>query len=289
MTQGFLIRNKHRILLFFILIVHLPGISQVPISNTPEDLKKFPYLNSEYIKQNKIKSVYTEVLFKVPSKPIEHSLERDSFTFNSNGLISTYQKINTLGDTSNSKYSFDIQGEIDEIYFKNRSREIRIKYFFDKKTNLVEIKETDVRTGVVIEQQNFKYVYETYNQYKKYWINNEGLTFRYAIISLDDQNRIIKEEGRYIRGTNKHAKQYIYTNQLLTEYISNTRESTRKEEKYKLIYDENATLLEMDEYQDGAHLSHTEYLYENQLLEAILEKNMHTKQIKITKVKYSLY
>lgn len=275
--------------LLFAIIGSLDTFGQYPTSDSIENLKKYPLFKAEYMNDHHIKSAVTEVMYKVPMRPIENSLEKESFEFKPNGTINEYRKINSLGDTSHFKYILSQNGNIDKIQFKNKSREILISYTYDERNNITEIHETDVKTDVKIGVEKFKFIYESYNQYKKYWINNEGLTFRYAIISLDNKNRVTKDEGRYIRGTNKHSYAYFYTDGLLTEFISNIRETTRKEVKYEMEYSIKGDLLNLNQYQDGAHLFQCEYLYENGLLIAILEKNVQTKRIKITKIKYSFY
>jgi hypothetical protein len=153
----------------------------------------------------------------------------------------------------------------------------------------VKTVEIDTKTGVQLLKQEYKFVYEYYDQYKKYWLNDEGLSFKYSIIKLDDKKRIIEEKGRYIRGTSKHAIYYTFEGEKLIFYSSNIREATRKEKKYEMIYDENNRLIEMNEYKDGAYIHHHEFLYENGLLVAILEKLIRNQRIKIIKFKYEIY
>ena len=63
---------------------------------------------------------------------------------------------------------------------------------------------------------------------------------------------------------------------------------SRREVKFKMIYDSTGLLVEMNEYKDGAYIHHHELLYENGLLIAILEKNIRTQRIKIIKFKYGM-
>ena len=120
-------------------------------------------------------------------------------------------------------------------------------------------------------------------------MNDEGLSYKYSIIKLDDQKRIIEERGRSIRGTSKHAIYYKFDGEKLMEYSSNIRETSRREKKYQMIYNEDGLLVEMNEYKDGAYIHHHEFLYENGMLIAILEKLIRNQRIKIIKFKYEVY
>jgi hypothetical protein len=147
----------------------------------------------------------------------------------------------------------------------------------------------DAKTAKTISEEKFKYEVFTKYQYKKYWLNNEGLTYKYTVVDLNEKGRKEEERTRFIRGASRETIYYSYQNGWLSEYSYNLKETTRRETKYILDYAENGDLLTMNEYTDGAFVTRFEYLYEDGLLIAILQKNINSQQIKITKVKYTFY
>jgi len=56
-----------------------------------------------------------------------------------------------------------------------------------------------------------------------------------------------------------------------------------------MIYNTDDVLVEMNEYKDGAYIHHHEFLYENGLLVAVLEKHIRNQRIKIIKFMYEIY
>ena len=215
-------------------------------------------------------------------KTIEHSKESLKIDFDVAGFPSYRRTISSLGDTTEFWYE-NQEGILISERVKTAHRDVAIKYVYNDHGDLVLQTETDTKTGVIFRNEVYKYVYSYHDQYKKYWLNDEGLSYKYSIIKLDDKNRIIEERGRHVIGASRHSVYFVYEGDHLIDYSSNIREQTRREMKFKLHYDDLGRVSEMNEYKDGAYVHHHEFLYENNYLTAILEKNIRTQKIKIIK------
>ena len=205
-------------LIYVGLLLPLSVWSQQFPSDFPPTLKNYPFFNTEFVHSKGIKSIHTKVMFKSPMQKIVYSLESDSFRFNELGRVVFHQKNHSNGDTTTTQFKANKLNLVTQEVIKSKHRDIKISYIINDHNDVIEINEIDNRTGLELQNEKFKFLYEYYDQYKKYWLNSDGLSYKYSIIKLDDKKRIIEERGRYLQGTSKHSIYYKYENDLLIDY-----------------------------------------------------------------------
>lgn len=272
-----------------ILMIQQSVFAQQFANDIPALLNQFPFFNSTMMKGKKVKQISTQVMYKSPNKKIIFSSESATFTFDFNGNVEKWSRTNKSGISSSTTYYFSKTGALATEHITSTNSSVLKSYQYNEQGLITEIQLADAKTAKTIQEDKFKYEFFTDYQYKKYWLNNEGLTYKYTLVDLDNKGRKKEERTRYIRGTSRETIYYTYTNNWLTLYSDNVKEHSRRETKYLLEYDQNGDLLIMNEYKDGALITHYEYLYEDGLLIAILQKNINSQRIKITKVKYLFY
>ncbi len=280
-----------RKLFFFIFFIGnlTPVNAQQFANNLPALGNTYPFFNAQIIKGKKVKKLITTVMHKSPNRKLVHSAEFAIFTFSKNGDVEKWVRANKSGNSTTTTYFISKNGLLATEHIQSTKKDVFRSYVYNDKDLVTEIQVAEAQTAKVLQSEKFKYEFFTEFQYKKYWLNSEELTYKYTVVDLDGSGRIEEERTRFIRGASRETSYYLYENGWLVSYSFNVKEVTRRETKYVLEYAENGDLLAMNQTRDGAFVFRTEYLYEEGLLIAILEKDINTQQIKITKVKYEYY
>lgn len=256
---------------------------QPPISYT------YPIFNADFVSEQRIRSIRTEVIYKAPMRELRFSNESDRFYFSRNGDVEKWVRRGKYSDSTVTTYFLDNTGNLSSEMVKSKNMETLKSFRYNDKGHIMESEHTDVQESSKSYTENFSYEYLTDTQYKKYWLNSEGLTYKFSVIDLDESQKIKEERTRYIRDATRETTIYKYENGLLVSYAVNVKQAYRRETKYVMIYDSENQIIEMNKYIDGAHVQHSEFLYDNGLVSAVLEKTIKTQQIKITKYKYSFW
>jgi hypothetical protein len=288
MSEAFNCRRVLFLLTFFCLNWILPVSAQQYAKSLPAEAKEYPFFNNEFIKKKTIKSIRTKVMYKSPMQKIIFSAELMQFDFSRNGDVEQWKSVNRSGNERNIKYYLSKEGRLISEDIKTTKENVLKSYVYDSLGNVIEIQKVDQKQIKTFDPENFSYEYYSDTQYKKFWLNNEGLTFKYAIVNLAS-GVIMDKTTRYIRGAGKETIYYHYQSGTLISYAKNTKVNTRREIKFNLEYDEEDILQIMNEYHDGALVYRFEYLYEDGLVVAILRKEIKTHQIKITKYVYTFF
>jgi hypothetical protein len=265
------------------------GFSQPFDVSAPLPWKSFPFFSPEYCAKNHIKAIRTEVMKKPSNRPIMRMANRDFYYFDTLGTITSRWSKTIHFDTT--LWSFETDGRKLLVWeYSSDSRGRRsFRYIRDENGNVTEVIERDEKKLEVVGTEKFRYDYDYEGQYKKYWLNDEGLSYKYALVKVDSENRKIHEEHRFIRGAGKIERTYVYQNEWLIEYREMVRTTSRSDVAYQMKYNSLNQIIEMDEIQGGTPVFHTEFLYENGLVTAILEKELATQEITITKFSYEFY
>ena len=278
-----------RLLLIF-FIGYLPPVTGQQFANhLPALGSTYPFFNSQIIKEKKVKKLITTVMYKSPNRKLVHSAEYAIFTFSRNGDVEKWKRANRSGNSITTTYFLSKTGLLATEHIQSSKKDVFKSYVYNEMDLVTEIQLAEAKTAKVIQSDKYKYEFFTDFQYKKYWLNSEGLTFKYTVVDLDELGEIEEERTRFIRGASRETTYYSYDNGWLISYSHNVKEVTRRETKYELEYSQNGDLLVMNQSRDGALITRTEYLYENGVLIAILEKNIRSQEIKITKVKYEYF
>lgn len=279
---------------FFLILVIcsmswvMPTYGQQYAKTLPAEAKEYPFFNAEFVRARRIKSIQTKVMYKSPMQKILFSVEQMTYDFSRNGDVEQWKSMNRSGNERSIKYYISKDGLLISEHIKSSKQNILKSYVYDASGNVIEIQQMDQTQINQYDPERFSYEYYSETQYKKFWLNNEGLTYKYSIINELDGLKV-DETTRYVRGAGKESIYYQYDAGFLISYAKNTKVSTRREVKFDLEYDENNVLQIMNEYHDGALVYRFEYLYENDLVVAVLRKEIKSHQIKITKYQYTFF
>lgn len=278
---------------FFLIVLMSWGVdfnlnAQQYARSLPAQAKTYPFFNSDFIRQKRIKTIKTEVMYKYPMQKISFSAESMRYSFSGNGDVEQWISINRSGNEKRVNYYLSKDGKLVSEHIRTSKRNILKSYVYDSHGNVIEIERIDESQQEKFDPERFSYEYYSDTQYKKFWLNNEGLTFKYTIVNLED-GIIVNETTRYIRGASKESVYYHYESGKLISYAKNSKLNTRREVKFELEYDESGMLQVMKEYHDGALVYRFEYLYEEGLVSVMLRKEIKSHQIQITKYSYTFY
>lgn len=255
----------------------------------PPTLEVYPYFNHSFIKEHKIQTCRTKVLYKIPNYKIRSSKESQYFEMDAMGYVVKIISISKLGSDHSLSFFRNKRGKLSSVYEKDAYKNRLISYQYNE-NGLMVLKETaDAKTSVLVSKEEMTYEIFSEYQFKRFFLNSENLTYKYQIVDLDKLGRIKEARTRFIRGMNKESIRYVYNGDLLIELITNKRDATRREEKYTMEYDLNGLLQVAKMTIDGAPIFRYEYLYEEGLLIAILRKELKTQEIQITKFTYTFY
>jgi len=285
--------KQQKVVVFFLSIVICLGLNvklsaQQFANSLPAQAKTYPFFNSDFIKQKRIMTIQTEVMYKYPMQKISFSAEHMRYNFSRNGDVEQWISVNKSGNEKRVNYYLSKDGKLVSEHIRTSRRNILKSYVYDPHGNVIEIERIDESQKEKFDPEKFSYEYYSENQYKKFWLNSEGLTYKYTIVNLE-AGTIINETTRYIRGASKESVFYHYDSGRLISYARNSKVSTRREVKFELEYDASGVLQVMKEYHDGALIHRFEYLYENGLISVVLRKEIKSHQIMITKYAYTFY
>tara|TARA_R110002050_G_scaffold149463_1_gene276072 strand:- start:118851 stop:119732 length:882 start_codon:yes stop_codon:yes gene_type:complete len=281
--------NKYVLLFLYIFVIQIGLFGQQFANGFPALLNQQPFFNDTLIQKKGIHQITTSVMYKSPNEKIVFSAETAVFIFNKIGKVEKWEHTNRSGVLSSSQYYFSNKGYLATEHIISSNSNILKSYIYDENGMITAIQKADATTAKTIQEDKFSYDVFSKFQYKKYWLNNENLTYKYTLVDVDKEGRKKEERTRFIRGASRETTYYTYHNGWLVSYAHNIKETTRREVKYQLEYSKNGNLLTMNESIDGAQVTHYEYLYEGGLLIAILQKNINSQRIKITKFKYLFF
>ena len=258
-------------------------------SNNLPILEEYPFFNRGFIKSHSVQKIETEVLYKWPNQPIRKSFETKDFEFDQRGVTLKYRSCDKKGVCTSSTYFLNKDGFVATSQYLHGSKNELHAYYYDADGLLLKIEKNNTADASFIAREEFSYERYSEKQYKKFYLNDEGLTYKYEVVDLDGKQRVIDRRSRFIHGSQRSTLHVVYEDDLLVEYVSNVRDFTRREEKYAMQYDANDRLQVTELWVDAALVYRYEYLYENGLLEAILRKNLKTQEIQITKLRYTFF
>ncbi|MFT6324656.1 MAG: hypothetical protein ACJAWO_002221 [Halieaceae bacterium] len=265
------------------------GISQQLNTVHSPTLKSYPFFNGDFIKAEEVKSIHTMVMYKMPNRRIRNSQVSQKFNFDRRGNVYECQEILVSGMKIKTSFFLNKTGLLATIHLENSYKDELKTFFYNEQGFVTRIESADGKNGKMLLEEKFKYEYFSGGQYKKYYLNDEGLTYKYEVVDVDSSGRIIETRSRNIRGVNREYATFKYDQKVLVMLSVNTKNVTRREERYEMDYDRDWKLQTANYLVDAAPVYRYEYLYENGVIIAILRKNLQTQEIQITKLKYTFY
>lgn len=270
------------------LIITVGNAQQLDLHSAPM-LREYPFFNSDFIHQMNVKKIHTEVMYKMPNRTLRKTQQRQVFDFDALGNVAKYWTYGSSGSCKSKSYFLNKKGQLstNHLRFENRNELESFQYNADGFLEKREV--SDVRDATVLTQEEFTYEKFSDMQFKRFYLNDKGLTYKYEVVDLDVLQRVVSTRARFIHGVHRSSSDYVYEGDLLMSLASNTREITRREEKYTMEYDTQGVLQVCNFWIDAALIYRYEYLYEDGLLVAVLRKELKTQEIQITKLNYVFY
>ena len=249
----------------------------------------YPFFNASFIKNKKVRFIETEVMLKIPNQKIRYSNRVQKFEFDRSGNVMVYQNISPSGVNSKTSYFLNKTGLLAIIHSEMPHKDALLSFFYDEKGRVVTKETANGKNPEALVEEKFTYEDFSATQFKKYYLNDENLTYKHEVVDLDSKGRVVESRARYIRGVNREYSKFGYAQKLLVSVSINVKNVTRREEKYVMSYDDNEVLQFMQFRIDGAPIYRYEYLYEDELIIAILRKDLKSEEIQITKLKYRFF
>lgn len=270
------------------LIITVGNAQQLDLHSAPM-LQEYPFFNSSFIYQMNVKKIQTEVMYKMPNRTLRKTQQRQVFEFDALGNVAKYRTYASSGSCKTKSYFLNKKGQLSthHLRFENRNELESFQYNSDGFLEKREV--SDAHDASVLTQEKFTYEKFSDTQFKRFYLNDEGLTYKYEVVDLDALKRVVSTRARFIHGVHRSSSDYVYVGDLLMSFASNTREITRREEKYTMEYDTQGVLQVCNFWIDAALIYRYEYLYEDGLLVAVLRKELKTQEIQITKLNYVFY
>lgn len=266
-----------------------------------------PFFNTEFIKNNKIKSIRGSIAYKKELDVIREQDLEEIFEFDSLGrqisMMNTFHDLaggkDTLivyfeydGDNLTLKRKSDTYGFFsDNFVYDSLDRVIKKTYCRDDNAGADKF-HFELRKQYVIMSEEYKYEKPSELTVKKLHFNNYKRSFKEELYKYDKNGYLLEISSKTVIGNRRSNTKYQYDeNGQVSRKIEqpNLDKANKTENEYK--YDEVGNLIEHNFFKNKSHKLHRKLLYNGRtmLLESQLAKDMTTNTITITKYKYEFY
>lgn len=288
------------------LLSTLIGNSQL-LDNT-QGIELFDHLmfNKKTLKKKRVRSIQTRFMIKKELRPIAKKPQLTTYyEYNNDGELILFYKTFLLFDTNydtlvefytyqNSRlltkrktefgkigvynYDYNTSGLVKKV---TKGREINLS-----NNKLIHIPQNYKEVG----EENFHYQFIDDKSFVKYTLSVDSVRYKEQEV-LYEKGKLIKDQTRLLYGQQKYEiYKYSYFEKDLVkkEVVDNYSSAVKKYFIYR--YYSNKNLSSIETYNNkNEHIYTTEFLYKNDLLDAILKKDERSKTIEITKYKYEFY
>jgi hypothetical protein len=275
----------------------------------PKIFSEEPFLNTEIIKANKIKSMTVEVQSKADHKPIVHHNLWLYYDFDKDGrMIRSYKlfkKSDYHFDTLLVSYEYDAKNRVITKRMSDNFGFYSLNYEYDSKGNIV--KETycrDISSGSghldFKLQKQYPIAVETYKtecytttQCKRFTLNNLGNSYKETLIYYDKKGKLSSEETSYINTGKREKRSYNYDDKgRITEISDYTDIAGEHTQLISIDYDNQGRIIKWLVYKNNQLKENAEFLFlENkpQVISAYINRKESDKQMDIYKITYTFW
>jgi hypothetical protein len=268
-----------------------------------------PFLNSQIIKSNKIKSMLVEVQSKADNKPIVHHNLWLYYDFDNEGrMIRSYKlfkKSDFRFDTLLVSYEYNSQNKIITKRMSDNFGFYSLNYEYDSNGNI--IKETycrDISSGsshldfkllkqYPIAVETYKTECYTSSQCKRFTLNNIGNAYKETLIYYDKNGKILSEESSYLNTGKREKRSYNYDDKgRVTEIIDYNDIDGEYTQLTSIDYDNQGRIVKWMVYKNNQLKENAEFLFlENkpQIISAYINRKESEKQMDIYKITYTFW
>ncbi len=292
--------------IIFLLIVSFSCDAQMLDINKPL-FTDLPFFNTNFIKNNKIKSITGSISSKkvqdiIRSKGLDYVYE-----FNEDGTLKTqlssYLKIG-LKDSSTTSYTYNEKGNIVAMRKSDSYGFYSYHYTYDSSDHIILQTYTrdenkynskdkfELNKNYIITSDSFSYQQTGEKQLKKIFYNSYGKIYKEQTSYYNEYGYLIEEYTKFIIGNNKKKITYEYdeNGRLFKKHNFNNIANDKKiSEVY--TYDEIGNILEINYYENEKHTSVKQFLYDKKtmLLTAQLIQEVETQFLRIIQYHYHFY
>ncbi len=299
-----------KIIPVFLFIALLTGISDPSMAQIIDNrlgnvFSEEMFFNQEFIWQNKIRTITGVTSIKRPNRPIEQRPDMFVFRFNEVGLLREMDKVtsvlhlvdslrvqfkrNDLGEVelrqetgtkgySTKAFNYDDQGRIKRIDFGKSEN-------LSTQRGLLESGRT-----ILVNSESYEYFDAGEHTSRRKAFNNYGLFYAEKTIIRDPLGYIVSENEELVMSGRTVSKTYIYNDRGWIGTIRTTDSQSGEEKRDVFYYDDLGNLLKVEYYLGPKLLREIEVLYtETMLLEALLDHDLQSRDIVITKFTYEFY
>lgn len=297
--------NKMRGLIIFCFLLPLAGLGQIIDNRKGNVFEEENYFNQEFLWTNKIKAIKGTVSIKRPQRTIDQRPDMFVYRFNEVGLLNQLDKISSvlhLVDSLTIEYKRNDLGEVELRTEKGNHGVYIKKFFYDKDGNLerqdyskaenlsTTAKEIQTGQGITINSETFKYVVLNDTVLRKSCFNNYGLLYAHIITTKNKLGYLLSEKEEMVMSNRSKLKTYHYNDKGWLQEIKWSDENGSIQRRHVFYYDPLGNLLKLEKLRGNELEQEIEVLYtETMLIEAILDQDMSTKAITITKFAYEFY
>lgn len=299
---------KVRILFLFILCIasEYSSVQAQLIDNRLGNVfSEEMYFNQEFLWQNKLKTISGQVSIKRKNRAIQQLPDMLVFHFNEVGLLKALDKVNSvlhLVDSLRVEYKRNDLGEV-EFRRESSSRGIltqslnydeqgRIKRIdFGKAENLSSAPgKMEPGKMIIVNSESYEYFPSGDNALRKRAFNNYGLFYSERTITRDPLGYIIKEVEELVMSGRTVTRNYSYNDKGWIDEIVQTDNLGSPKKSEIFYYDPFGNLQKVEYYLADELTREVEVLYlENMLLEALIDHDLQSGDIRITKFSYDFY
>ena len=291
--------------LFSLLGASLITIAQlvcIPNHNTEtED----GFFNPEFIRLNKIKTVYGDISLKKTMQPIKPLGLDIRYEFYSSGKLKnkyeTYYKKNRIKDTLCVHYEYDEKGRRISSTKNDYFGFMELSWEYDPDDNIISEKYSRIDNEgnskknfsagrrLIIRKENYSYITNIAGQITKIFYNSSGKEYMRKLSIYNSIGNVTEETKRLIV-TNKRSKTTFKYDDFNRLSIKTEFSKMAGTDSTQLLYsyDDIGNIEEERLVQNGKQISLIQFLYNKKtmLLDAKLEKDESNGDITITRYHY---
>ncbi len=266
----------------FILILPFGINAQMILNQDGEAFTEEPFFNSEFIQNNKIKSIVGKYSFKKDNDWIRHVPGKFEYNFNTNGQLISVIDHRWNGkqlDTIVQYYTYNGSGILTELK-KTENKGVTLKKFeLDSINRIVSVSNFRIsidEKGNVLKKTEMNRETMSYHKDRKTTYNSYNLPY---LLSYDEYN----EDGYKIASIDKlkmggtmYKKKYSYNQKGLVISIDTYYDKHPDPvESLKFSYDEFDNILERNEYKQGVFVKDLQVIFDTKtgLLYSIIDRN----------------
>jgi hypothetical protein len=296
-----------RSFLFTLAAVFTSGLlsAQMIDNRLGNAFKQEMYFSQQFIWMNKVKSVTGIVSVKRPNRPIDTKPDMVVYRFNQVGLLERIDKVSSIADLVDSLTIIYKRNDLGEVELKSESgtkgffmtkfnydsngRIVRLDY--SKATN-VSLEKNKLEPGEVVTINSETYTWHDAGNgsWRRSNFNNYGLQYSNMTIKRNELGYITEEVEELIMSGRTTTRNYSYNEHGWVSSIEITNNLNPVKKKERFLYDALGNLLKLEYLEDDAMVREIEVLYTpTMLVEAILDHDLKSHDIVITKMRYEYY